>query len=269
MLKVIVKSLDDLDEAIKALYAEITLADGSTAYQLKLQGLNDHSEVISLKNAHEAQKVINRELRTKKEAAEARLDGLPEDFDANAYDTLKAQADAVPGKPDPTIIEAQIVDRVNRATKKLNDDNEALKSDKQKLIDQRNNSHRDIELNEQLAQAGVTDPIFAKAAKAMLRQNLHVIEDDDGSLSVLAKDPELGIDRPASEFIKNWAESDEGKSFVGARDNAGGGAGGNGGGGSDKVTNPWKTETFNLTEQGRINRDDPELAKRLKAAAGK
>jgi hypothetical protein len=151
MLKVIVKSLDDLDEAIKALYAEITLADGSTAYQLKLQGLNDHSEVISLKNAHEAQKVINRELRTKKEAAEARLDGLPEDFDANAYDTLKAQADAVPGKPDPAIIEAQIVDRVNRATKKLNDDNETLKSDKQKLIDQRNNSHRDIELNEQLA----------------------------------------------------------------------------------------------------------------------
>lgn len=35
------------------------------------------------------------------------------------------------------------------------------------------------------------------------------------------------------------------------------------------VKNPWKTEHFNLTEQGRISKEDPELAKKLKAAAGK
>lgn len=43
-------------------------------------------------------------------------------------------------------------------------------------------------------------------------------------------------------------------------------------GGSDKtksnVVNPWKAETFNLTEQGRLIREKPELAKQLKAAAG-
>jgi hypothetical protein len=38
-----------------------------------------------------------------------------------------------------------------------------------------------------------------------------------------------------------------------------------GGGGAQK--NPWKRETFNLTEQGRILRDNPELAKQLMAAA--
>ncbi len=32
--------------------------------------------------------------------------------------------------------------------------------------------------------------------------------------------------------------------------------------------NPWKKDQINLTEQGRILRDDPELAERLKAAAG-
>ena len=31
--------------------------------------------------------------------------------------------------------------------------------------------------------------------------------------------------------------------------------------------NPWKKETFNLTEQGKILREDPELAKQLQAAA--
>jgi hypothetical protein len=32
--------------------------------------------------------------------------------------------------------------------------------------------------------------------------------------------------------------------------------------------NPWSREHFNLTEQGRIVRDDPTLAQKLKAQAG-
>jgi hypothetical protein len=34
------------------------------------------------------------------------------------------------------------------------------------------------------------------------------------------------------------------------------------------VVNPWKKETLNLTEQARLLREDPELAKQMKAAAG-
>ncbi len=32
--------------------------------------------------------------------------------------------------------------------------------------------------------------------------------------------------------------------------------------------NPYKKETFNLTKQGQLMRDNPELAAKLKAAAG-
>ncbi|MCM1564917.1 MAG: phage scaffolding protein [Dehalobacter sp.] len=39
------------------------------------------------------------------------------------------------------------------------------------------------------------------------------------------------------------------------------------GGGSPGVKNPWKKETFNLTDQGKILRENPELAKQLQAAA--
>jgi hypothetical protein len=35
-----------------------------------------------------------------------------------------------------------------------------------------------------------------------------------------------------------------------------------------KITNPWKKESFNLTLQGRITKDEPELAARLKKEAG-
>lgn len=47
----------------------------------------------------------------------------------------------------------------------------------------------------------------------------------------------------------------------------GGGATGNDGKPGAK-NNPWKQDTFNLTEQGRITRDNPDLAKKLKAEAG-
>jgi hypothetical protein len=40
-----------------------------------------------------------------------------------------------------------------------------------------------------------------------------------------------------------------------------------GGGGGTGQINPWKKETFNLTEQGRLLRDNPELAKQLQAQA--
>lgn len=41
----------------------------------------------------------------------------------------------------------------------------------------------------------------------------------------------------------------------------------NNGGSAFAGKNPWKKETFNLTEQGRIIKEDPELAKQLQAAA--
>ncbi|MGG1554991.1 phage scaffolding protein [Paenibacillus ferrarius] len=44
------------------------------------------------------------------------------------------------------------------------------------------------------------------------------------------------------------------------------GSGGTGGGGGQ--VNPWKKDTFNLTEQGRLLREKPDLAKQLQAAAG-
>jgi hypothetical protein len=51
--------------------------------------------------------------------------------------------------------------------------------------------------------------------------------------------------------------------------NAGSGAAGSGSGGAGNrsVKNPFRKESFNLTEQMKIQKSDPQLAARLKAAA--
>jgi hypothetical protein len=51
--------------------------------------------------------------------------------------------------------------------------------------------------------------------------------------------------------------------------NAGGGAAGNGSGGvgNKSAKNPFRKETWNLTEQMKLQKTDPQLAQRLKAAA--
>lgn len=55
-------------------------------------------------------------------------------------------------------------------------------------------------------------------------------------------------------------------------DGTGAGGGGAGGGnthkGGNKLINPWKKETLNLTAQGKIVRENPQLATRMAAEAG-
>lgn len=82
-------------------------------------------------------------------------------------------------------------------------------------------------------------------------------------LQLINKDGQTG-----EGAVRAFLNTDFGKKFL-KNLSSGGGAGTNGNGGSGKsVVNPWKKETLNLTEQARLLREDPELAKQMKAAAG-
>jgi len=113
-------------------------------------------------------------------------------------------------------------------------------------------------LTQALAQAKVL-PHFMDAA-ALLIRNKHKAEVKNGAAVIDGK--------PLADFVAGWAGTDTGKHYVAADDNGGGGAGGGNGGGKDGETNPWAKATFNLTKQGQITRDNPELASRLKKEAG-
>ena len=90
---------------------------------------------------------------------------------------------------------------------------------------------------------------------------------DNNEVKVLDASGKLTIS--TLEDLENEFKNDpKFSSLLKGNGSSGGSAtGGNNNGGS-AANNPWKKETFNLTEQGKIVKSDPTLAASLKKAAG-
>jgi hypothetical protein len=73
-------------------------------------------------------------------------------------------------------------------------------------------------------------------------------------------------DKNIAAFQTAWQAAIKAEVDAKFKDN--GGNPGRGQGGGAAVVNPWKQDSFNLTKQAQILRDDPALAKQLMAAAG-
>jgi hypothetical protein len=80
-----------------------------------------------------------------------------------------------------------------------------------------------------------------------------------------------GRDGVAPMTLEEWVDAQVSDAPHLFESNAGGGAAGNPAGGgtgsSRSVKNPYRKETWNLTEQMKLQKTDPQLAARLKAAA--
>jgi hypothetical protein len=79
----------------------------------------------------------------------------------------------------------------------------------------------------------------------------------------------VGKDRVAPMTLDEWVDTQVAEAPHLFESNAGGGAAGNGSGGVGNRSgkNPFRKETWNLTEQMKMLKTDPQLAARLKAAA--
>lgn len=102
-------------------------------------------------------------------------------------------------------------------------------------------------------------PQYRAAVLAMKAGDISIIDKD-------GKPTEMMGDKSVTEAMKAWAETDDGKNFVG--DGGGGGGGAGGGSNTDGVKNPWAKDTRNLSQQGIMERDHPAQAAQLKQAAG-
>lgn len=272
-LKPVVDSLDDVDEAFRSEYLEFD-DNGTKRFKLDVETFRAHPDAVALANALDRQKRRVTELNGEVGTLKSKLDVVPDDFDPELYDRAVKEGVGGGGKlPNEDEIRKQAAEAAKKAAetefdkerKKLSDERDRLKARVERDV-------RVNALNEALAKEGVTDPVYLKAARAIIGEGVSVKWDEDsGDFVAVAHDDDLG-DIPVAERVKSWAATDEGKAFVGARGSGGGGAngGGNQGGNPPKSSdrNPFKPDTINVSEQARLRRENPEQARKLARDAG-
>ena len=173
-----------------------------------------------------------------KEAVDAAVADATSKLDAKNKELISELREAKRGKTiDPAEVE-KLQDRIDELTGKVTTAEKAAK-DAQKLADK---AAKDLEAEsgfthklvaengvlKALSDAGVTDPAYLEAAKALHLSQVKVVAEGGERKAMYG-------DKPLDEAIKEWAAGDVGKKFVAAPANGGGGAPGGKGGEAPKT----------------------------------
>ena len=226
-----IKSQDDLDKAIR---------------KATTQAVQEATTSLTEKNTE-----LLGEVKTlkKKVVPEDELEGLRKT--ATDYETLKGEKMKGNEEYERLLNES----KSQHATEIEKRDARIAKMDKQL---------RETLVSGKLTKALTTakvNPGLLDAAITVLSSKVSVIEKDDKQIALVG-------DKTIPDYVKDWAESDEGKHFVLAGGGGGGGTGGDGSGGGsggaefEKFFDPKNVE-FNKTEQAKVYKKDPKTYEQL------
>lgn len=267
---------ETLDETTRNLYKEGD--DGS--YALDVEGLDDHPTVSSLRNGHRRSKQERDEAKRRAQSLERRFGRLAEaeDLDLSGVDEDRVNAlmpfltgeRELPELDDDGKLKSKgkevDLDKVkDLARKPLQRELDTTKEENGTLKKQLRNLVTDGALTSAISEIKVAGP-YSRAVKALFKDQVKLVEDDDGNpIAVIEGD--YG-EQPVGKYLKEWAQTDEGKAFLEADSNTGGGAPPKSRGGKGK--NPWSKDDWSPKEQGRIYRElGADVAKRMAAEHGK
>jgi len=267
-----------LDESAQALYKE---KQGKDGWILDLEGVDDHPTVKGLKSTLMKFKEIAPDASSLK-ALKINYEALKETWEGLDADEVREQLTRLEtletgdGKVD---VQAQIDAVKLSLEKKHAKEVEALKTQL---------GERDTQLSENLSftenliverelDEGLDHikaiPELRAGAKALIRTRFTpkvervenertgkpeyrgIIKTDVGESSI-------------ADFFERWATEDEALPYLPSSGNQGTQSRSSDGISGPRKTNPWVPETRNITEQGRIVRENPGLAKQMAAAAG-
>ncbi len=260
-LKSVIEVEGDIPDALKEFYKSTTIA-GKPMFVLTVEGITEHPDVLNLKTAHEKVKATNRSLSTELTTVKERLEGLPEDFNAEAYETLKTTAEGkAPAKTDEQVAQIRAQLEKKHATEL------AKKDDRVKTLEGTINKLTvDDGLSKALDAAGVA-PAFKPGAMALLKSKGSVkLVEEDGDFKAIV-DTDMGP-MPVAKYVQDWSGTDEGKIYIKKAT----GTDAPGGNGQQIGENPWDTQGGkikpNLTKQNEFAKANPEKARQLAKAAG-
>lgn len=240
-----------------ALYVE---RDG--AFYLDAEGVTDKAKADELRNH-------NIELRKQLEDFTARFDGIdPDEVRRLAEEKRKLELQAQGHKPEE--IDKLVTERLK-----------TLKADWDKQF-AAVTGERDA-LTTRLTAIQIDQGVITAATKRGLRPTaipditsrartvFKLVNGAPQAFEADGKTVRYGRDGITPMTLEEWVDAQVADAPHLFESNAGGGAAGNGAGGiagsQRSVKNPFRKETWNLTEQMKLQKSDPQLAARLKAAA--
>jgi len=179
----------------------------------------------------------NKELLNEKRKAQAKL----QDFDADEYARNLDRLSELESK------EAELTKQVDTLTQQ----NKQLEEMAQTKDSNLKNYLTESNLTEALAKANVR-PEFMDAAKALLKSQVNIAEDDSGMQVLLGE-------KSVAEAVSEWAQSDQGKHFVSAPQNSGGGTRPSGTGAAGK-----RFDQLSSSELVELRNNNPQEYTRLK-----
>jgi hypothetical protein len=256
-LKYKFKTREEIPAEHAALYIE---REG--AFYLDAEGVTDKAKADEMRNH-------NIELRKQIEDFTARFDGIdPDEVRRLAEEKRKLELQAQGHKPEE--IDKLVTERLK-----------ALKADWDKQF-VAVTGERDA-LTTRLTAIQIDQGVITVATKRGLRPTAitditararSVFKLVNGAPQAFESDGKTvryGRDGITPMTLEEWVDAQVADAPHLFESNAGGGAAGNGAGGAGgsqrSVKNPFRKETWNLTEQMKLQKSDPALAARLKAAA--
>lgn len=263
-LKAVVSSADDIPQGFADYYAE----DATRGeWVLQIDGVNTHPTVRGLSSALEKQKTSNTKLKE-------RLDAFG-DLTTEELEELREKAEAKPpaggGGNDEEAIKARVKEALDaqdakfaKERTKFEREKTEWQGEKTKLTGHLHTLHVENELTSALGKLDIPEQLRAGARTRLKSFGPKVIEEDGKYRGVFEADAQ-GVpgEHSIGDFVKAWAESEEGQAYQLPTGRAGSGAPADGsrkgGGGGNNAKQVRVTDGIGVVDPEKVVKGDQRV----------
>lgn len=268
VMKTVLTTLDDVDESLREHYVEGKDMKGAVQFVLAIDGpIDPIPQVKSLKSENASYRIKAKDFEEKYGKIKA-FEGMDHAEVIAKMDRIVELEAAHGGKINEDQVNKIVEGRVNGKLAPLQRQLEAVTAENTTLKKQNENflqNERTRKIGDEVRSAALATKMTPSAVEDAILLAERVMDvTDEGS--VVTKD-NVGI-LPGLD-VRSWMGEMQSKRphWWGASE-GGGSQGNSGNGGGGLGPNPWKSESWNMTEQGRIFNTDPVKADKLAKAAG-
>ncbi len=245
---------EDIPQEFLALYEE---RDGKWVLKVEIEGLVPKEKID--------------EFRTNNIALQKQLDDLKKQFEGIDPEAAKKAVEEARKKEEAVLIkEGKIEELLTKRTEAMRADYDKKLKDLQTAQQKAEAELAKIVIEKGLAEAAAKGKVLSSAVDDVVMRGRGIFKMQEGKAVALNADGTAIFGKDGKPLtIEEWVGQLPASAPHLFEPTSGSGARGAGSGGGGARKNPWSKEHFNLTEQGKLVRENLPEAKRLAAEAGK